>query len=120
MDRELIIRLAREAGLGGIFEQYSGEFSDGNPEVCLEELERFVALVAAEKDKEIKLLAKALKQEQKKNDELISIMSGGVELAVRLAVKAEREECAKVCDEYNDGRYANTADLCAAAIRSRT
>ena len=35
-------------------------------------------------------------------------------------VKAEREECAKVCDEYNDGRYANTADLCAAAIRSRT
>ena len=35
-------------------------------------------------------------------------------------VKAEREECAKVCDGYNDGRYANTADLCAAAIRSRT
>ena len=34
-------------------------------------------------------------------------------------VKAEREECAKVCDDYNDGRYANTADLCAAAIRSR-
>ena len=37
-----------------------------------------------------------------------------------LVAAQEREECAKVCDEYNDGRYANTADLCAAAIRSRT
>ena len=36
-----------------------------------------------------------------------------------LVAEHEREECAKVCDEYNDGRYANTADLCAAAIRSR-
>ena len=39
---------------------------------------------------------------------------------VNAAITAEREACAKVCDEYNDGRYANTADLCAAAIRSRT
>ena len=37
-----------------------------------------------------------------------------------LVAAHEREECAKVCDGYNDGRYANTADLCAAAIRSRT
>ena len=37
-----------------------------------------------------------------------------------LVAAQEREECAKVCDGYNDGRYANTADLCAAAIRSRT
>ena len=37
-----------------------------------------------------------------------------------LVAAHEREACAKVCDEYNDGRYANTADLCAAAIRSRT
>jgi len=37
-----------------------------------------------------------------------------------LVAAHEREECAKMCDEYDDGRYANTADLCAAAIRSRT
>ena len=37
-----------------------------------------------------------------------------------LVAEHKREECAKVCDEYNDGRYANTADLRAAAIRSRT
>lgn len=36
-----------------------------------------------------------------------------------LVAAAEREECAKLCDKYNDGRYANTTDLCAAAIRSR-
>ena len=28
-----------------------------------------------------------------------------------LVAALEREECAKACDEYNDGRYANTADL---------
>ena len=70
MDRDTIIRLAREAG-----------FADGVVEIVgLEGFSRFAALVAAH----------------------------------------EREECAKVCDEYNDGRYANAADLCAAAIRSRT
>ena len=69
MDRDTIIRLAREAG-----------FADGVVEIVgLEGFSQFAALVAAH----------------------------------------EREECAKVCDEYNDGRYANTADLCAAAIRSR-
>ena len=70
MDRDTIIRLAREAG-----------FADGVVEIVgLEGFSRFAALVA----------------------------------------EHEREECAKLCDEYNDGRYANTADLCAAAIRSRT
>ena len=45
---------------------------------------------------------------------------GSLERFAALVAAHEREECAKVCDEYNDGRYANTADLCAAAIRSRT
>ena len=40
--------------------------------------------------------------------------------ALQKLIADEREECAKVCDEYNDGRYANTADLCAAAIRNRS
>jgi len=31
----------------------------------------------------------------------------------------EREACAKVCDEYDNGRHANAADLCATAIRAR-
>ena len=40
-------------------------------------------------------------------------------VAMREAVLAEREECAKVCDEV-DRRWINQADKCAAAIRSRT
>ena len=77
MDRELIIRLAREAGLKLFNDGWTS--SDNGDAVAEENLERFAELVAAH----------------------------------------EREACAKVCDEYNDGRYANTADLCAAAIRSR-
>jgi hypothetical protein len=38
---------------------------------------------------------------------------------VNLAVEQERESCAKVCDEYDNGRHANAADLCATAIRAR-
>ena len=36
-----------------------------------------------------------------------------------LVASAEREACAKVCDEYDNGRHANAADLCATAIRAR-
>ncbi len=36
-----------------------------------------------------------------------------------LVAAAEREACAKVCEEYDDGRHANRADLCADAIRAR-
>ena len=79
MDRDTIIRLAEEAGLEPRLWNHTDAF------------ERFAALVAAEKDKEIKMLAKALKAEQKKNKALISVMSDGTEIAVRLAVRAERQ-----------------------------
>ena len=81
MDRDTIIRLAREAGLEILSIDGEDEVGCGDGyHIQTDLIERFAALVAAH----------------------------------------EREECAKVCDEYNDGRYANTADLCAAAIRSRT
>ena len=82
MNRDTIIRLAREAGWSGIYSQWVSptEREHLTVPVTMEQIERFADLVAAH----------------------------------------EREECAKVCDEYNDGRYANAADLCAAAIRSRT
>ena len=37
----------------------------------------------------------------------------------KLIAKKEREECAKVCDAYDNGRYSNAVDLCAEAIRAR-
>ena len=41
------------------------------------------------------------------------------EKAIDVAIKLEREACAKMCDGYSDGRHANMADLCAEAIRAR-
>jgi hypothetical protein len=35
------------------------------------------------------------------------------------AVKAEREACAKVCEQTNDGTPYNLAEACAEAIRAR-
>ena len=37
----------------------------------------------------------------------------------RAIAEKEREECAKVCDAYDNGRYSNAADLCAESIRAR-
>ena len=36
------------------------------------------------------------------------------------AVREEREACAKVCDEEDDGMPKNVAQKCAAAIRARS
>lgn len=40
--------------------------------------------------------------------------------AFALGAAQEREECAKVCDEYTSGHHMNAADLCADAIRARS
>ena len=52
MNKEEIIRLAREAGLWEIVEGYSSEYANGDPELFLEEVERFAALVAAHEREE--------------------------------------------------------------------
>ena len=53
MDRELIIRLAREAELWEMLEGYSNEYVSGDVEQdCLPDLERFAALVAAHEREE--------------------------------------------------------------------
>ena len=44
---------------------------------------------------------------------------GMVRTIVDALVEDEREECAKVCDAYDNGRYSNAANLCAESIRER-
>jgi len=44
---------------------------------------------------------------------------GMVRTIVDAIAQDEREECAKVCDAYDNGRYSNAADLCAESIRER-
>ena len=53
MNKEDIIRLAREAELWEMLEGYSNEYVSGNAEEdCLPDLERFAALVAAHEREE--------------------------------------------------------------------
>ena len=109
MDRETVIRLAREAGLLGILDKYAHEFLDGvfDLDVC-GELERFAALV-----------------EQHAIFSGIHTCNPGCQrpacVAVREAVAAEREQCAKVCEsEWSNVAEKMYGQECAAAIRSRT
>ncbi len=91
MTRDDIIRMAREAGV---------------PLAC----ERFAALIAAEKDKQIAFL--------KESHDAIR------ELAYKTGVEAEREACARVCEEttasWSQYVYKRGCADCAAAIRARS
>ena len=51
--------------------------------------------------------------------EYLAIGDERLERFAKLVAHHEREACAKVCDEYDNGRHANAADLCATAIRAR-
>ena len=69
MDRDTIIRLAREAGLWEMLEGYANEYVCGNAEEdCLPDLERFAALVAkAERHRIYEMLIKMHTQEERHN-----------------------------------------------------
>ena len=109
MDRELIIRLAREAGLEILSLDGQDEVGCGDGyHIQTDLIEHFAALVA---------------------DYLRSVDIHSCHhdcqrpmcVAVRAAVKAEREECARICDATRDDEWTPGTNVeCAAAIRSRT
>jgi hypothetical protein len=128
MERDTIIRLAREAGLWPT-EEWSKEYGIPTPnEQWLPELERFAALVAAAEcernDAYIKSLHESVSWQAER---VIACLK-----ALEKAVLAEREACAKVCDEHAKRNYnwasenadiyhaqAHWAGRIAAAIRAR-
>ena len=89
MNREDIIRMAREAEMAEPTEFLYNNYWTASQA----ELERFAALVAA--------------AEREACLEMVGIL-----------VEAEREECAKVCDQMDHDGVMIAAD-CAAAIRAR-
>ena len=103
MTQDEIIRMAREACNPQSVDPIMGEMAT----FTLTELERFAALVAAREREKLKNVA---------------IFSRWYE-ELDKAVLAEREACAKVCDEIFrkcvDDFEAGAADECAAAIRAR-
>ena len=137
MNREEIIRMAREAGFNveqGFLLRVTG---------IDEDLERFAALVIAEKEKQIiaanapeierintyiKELEKAVAAEREKvaqwmmtkgyatgHGDSIEDLMKELEWQIR---ESEREACAKVCEDMDHNGVMIAAD-CAAAIRAR-
>ena len=95
------IELAREAGNGDLFDAMQVAF-----------LERLVALVRADQDERYKWDVHSCGPTCKRY----------ACVAMREAVEAEREACAKVCDDLAVDAYNNHDILyeqCAAAIRAR-
>ena len=126
MNREDIIRMAREAGMH--YRQIADEFCKADTDgVPLEMLERFAALVAAA---ERNILAAWMIQfgfatghgdtMEQLVDALGSEIVDRIEIEIDVAVAAEREACAKVCETFT-GSYERGKEMeaCAAAIRAR-
>ena len=102
MDRDDIIRMAREAG---------GEPAwDGGVEWTWEEVERFANLVAAAERERIKW--DTIHSCHPECDKPVCV-------AMRKAVLEEREACAKVCESLNEDWDHLYVESCAFAIRER-
>jgi len=106
MTRDDIIRTAKEAGLWQFLEL----------QALLPELEHFAALVAAEKEQQMIRDGYRKCAEGQRTTQFCGLLDA--------AVKAEREACAKVCEELfqttpSYTTYAEAAQDCAAAIRAR-
>ena len=104
MNRDEIIRMAREAGMEAVIDSSCVTFD-------FYDLKKFVVLVAAAERKKIEL-------------DGIHTCSNECQrpacVAVREAVEAEREACAKVLDEMAaKDRLSNYYQVAALAIRAR-
>ena len=112
MNREDIIRMAREAGLVA----WGFESLDWEPVASMEAIERFAALVEVH--------VNAREKERQRYD----IHSCGPDcdryicVAVRKARQEEREACAKVCEVHGSMARHSVwmAEECAALIRARS
>jgi len=104
MTRDDIIRLAKEAGLTQEpFCRWGG---------YLDDLMRFTALVAAEKEQQMTRDGWRQCAKGQRTTQFCKLLDA--------AVKAEREACAKVCDELRDeDGFEPYGTECAAAIRAR-
>jgi uncharacterized protein YicC (UPF0701 family) len=102
MNRDDIIRMAREAGI------YMGGHPMNPLNVYLGDLERFAGIVAAAERERIK----------ESNAPVIKTINEHIK-ALEEARKAEREACAKVCDQVGDRDRDSHAYDAAAAIRAR-
>jgi hypothetical protein len=125
--KDEITRMAREAGCS----EPAHPMNDWH--VSQEALERFAALVAAaERERiiaknapeiqrlnaHIKALEEAVQAERKNYEHTLTLQQKSYEREIQIEVEAEREACAKVCDERELPNLYGKRE-CAAAIRAR-
>ena len=96
MTREEIIQMARQAG----FVDY--ELDDGTTDAFDKRYEAFARLVA-----------------EHERDAFTAHAMTSAEKAIDVAIKLEREACAKVCEEYAIGLERNYSEIIADKIRAR-
>jgi DNA repair photolyase len=113
MDREEIIRMAREAGLPYIYQ--TGEVAN------LGLVERFAALVAAaEREKVAQWMTR--QGYATGHGDTIEDLLKELEWQIEERIRNEREACAKACEEQDTGQgllHDRAVIECAAAIRAR-
>ena len=107
MTRDDIIRMAREAGATNV-DAADPQCWVGAIAFEKDELERFVTLVTAAKDAE--------------HQQTLALQQRSYEREIQLDVEAEREACAKLCEDYDDDRGTGETwgPRFAALIRART
>ncbi len=135
MDREEIIRMAREAGWSGIYTQWREP--DGSPDwtpvkesltvpVTMEQIERFAALVAAAEREKVAawMIQRSYATGHGDTTEDLlkelewQIAENWIKALVK-GVEGEREACAKVCEDRPTGTAFDKGQACADAIRAR-
>ena len=109
MNRDDIIRITHQAGL------HLATDVKWMPIIGLEYAEKLIQLAAAE-EREACAQWMIQRSYATGHGDTMEDLLKELEWQIR---ESEREACAKVCDKYDDERYANAADLCANAIRAR-
>ena len=110
MNRDDIIRMAREAGLLGTGKSASKHINEVEEEIT-DDCVRFAALIAEPLHERIRDLYRQLDEAEKRLDEQYA-----------MGMEAEREACAQLCESRFMGdlnREDMEARRCAAAIRAR-
>jgi 2-oxo-4-hydroxy-4-carboxy--5-ureidoimidazoline (OHCU) decarboxylase len=123
MDREEIIRMAREAGLR-VGTNLSGVVLVGSPaeiglaHLTIEELERFAALIAAAERENLAAWMIERGYATGHGDSTEDLLKE-LEWQIEESVRNEREACAKVVEDYC-GAWDNEGYALATAIRARS
>ena len=115
VNRDDIIRMAKESGLDSILDDWLHEFTPGNwPETDIQELDHFVALVAAAEREKVAAWMRSKSYATGHGDTTEDLLE---EIQAQVA-ENERWKCAEIAEAYEP-----RCDVCpkgvAAAIRTR-